>query len=387
MHNIDYSSLKLWSFMPQIKHTERLSWKTDIIQTKRLEQRIAVRSSPRQTLTYTSYLTQQQMADAKQLLVSSIDSLIAVPIWNQSTQLSSLQAGATQVLIDTSYADYRDSTSALVWSDTLSFEVIDIDLVLSDRLTLTRPTSIPHGMCYVMPVRAGYALKGATFSRDASDNVKVAITFNIQDNTLIEANLSQHTYKQQLVLTDRLVLNGGLTDAVKPELYTLDTDTGVVAIRSKYEYVKQTSQLTQDTLDRESRWRMYSVLHSLKGKQKSFWLPTWADEFKVITTNTNSIVVQPLEFAQNYVNMSIMVKLKDNNYMFNTIESVSTDSQSMTINFESALSNSVTLQDIDTICVINNVRLASDDVTLNHSYDARAYTKINIETAPELIDV
>jgi len=97
--------------------------------------------------------------------------------------------------------------------------------------------------------------------------------------------------------------------------------------------------------------------------------------------------VQPLEFAQNYVNMSIMVKLKDNNYMFNTIESVSTDSQSMTINFESALSNSVTLQDIDTICVINNVRLASDDVTLNHSYDARAYTKINIETAPELIDV
>jgi hypothetical protein len=103
----------LWSFPAAQDITEVLEWRTDILQAQRAEQRIALRSSPREIITLRHRLDALGMARAAEHARAGFASAWHVPLWHMARPPdASLVQGSDEIRITTGTADFRAGARA-----------------------------------------------------------------------------------------------------------------------------------------------------------------------------------------------------------------------------------------------------------------------------------
>lgn len=378
----------VWPFMPQVQHDENLEWKTDIIPSYNNEQRLAIRAAPRQEFTYTFQLDPHQFSRAKAMATQWAHRVYGIPVWAELTKVGNLSAGATAIFFNTANADYRDNDIILVWESDTKFVAVETLTVLSDRINLKLPLETAYAGAYVAPMRFARTLNGMGFKRNAHSVVTASASFLVTQNKDLGASVGYTQYRSKDVVLEPLMALDDMSEKIARTVDMFDNGSGPVLVDTTNSYVRSTKSFVFDTLDRTERWKARKWIHSRRGKQKSFWIPSWNSDLILLAdagSTSTSLTVRPIGYPLYYGVKDIMILRNSNSTpLFARVLSASVDVNSNEVlNLEAAVGVALTVSDIKQICFMSLVRFDSDSIRLRHSYSGRATTSIPVVEVPE----
>jgi hypothetical protein len=377
----------VWPFIPQTQHSETMEWLTDIIASFNNEQRLALRSEPRQSFTYEFQMDERQFSRAKAICTQWAHRVYAIAVWSEATYVGALSAGATVVFLDTAYADYREDYIFMIWESDTKFEAIENLEVLADRINLKLPLENAYTNAYVAPLRFARTLQGMEFRRRSDAYAIARGTFLVTQNADLGASIGYDTYKSKDVIPDRTILVNDLREKISRHIDMFDNGSGPIEIEIKNNWVNNIQTITFDTITRAERWAARQWIHSRRGKQKGFWLPTWnTDLVSVVNVNAAStfLTCLPIGYPLYYGVKDIMIQRTNGVKLYNRILSASTDgSGNELLNLENPVGEDLTVADIEYICFMSHVRFNTDRIDVRHSYAGRATMSIPVIETPE----
>jgi len=181
--------LPLWPFATAQEIKEVLEWRTDVLQARAGEQRIALRSRPREIVAFRHRLDALGMARAAELARAGFAGEWLVPLWQMALQPDAdLAQGAAEVLLDTSLSDFRVGGLVAIAVDGGDAALAEIAAIQSDRLILLEPLALQlPGMTVaarritVVPVRAGVLTSAVEIVRRRQGDGTVSSSFLLCD--------------------------------------------------------------------------------------------------------------------------------------------------------------------------------------------------------------
>lgn len=359
----------VFPFVPANPVKETLSWLTEIIKTRQGEQRIAMRHSPRQSWGYRYVLLEHDMARLKNMAGEWSHRQWGLPVWLDATENISVLSGATEIIFDTSGADYRDGGLAILFADDETFEAVEIVSVLADRITLAGAVSADYAAAMIAPVRFAWSMDGFNISRLGAGINEVNAEFLISDNINLAA-LYYEQYKGYDVVTDRSCISGGaLSERIRRPMVEIDNGQGVVVTDTTHDYTDYAQTVETVVSGRDERWRLRQWLHSRYGKQKAFYLPSFNRDITPVAPSVSlnpTIQVKDTHLAlYGEFPIPVMIIFQDGSHVFRDILSAELTSGVASITFDSDIGDHA-VEDFDMITFLTLTRLNSDNVTINH---------------------
>lgn len=377
----------VWPFMPQTKHKEMLEWQTDIIPSFNNEQRLALRPAPRQSFSHEFQLDTYQFSRAKAIATQWAHRVYGIPVWSELTRLGPLSAGATEILVDTTVADYRQDDIIIVWESDTNNVAVEIGAVLADRVQLKLPLEKSYQNAYVAPLRFARTFDGMQFRRSNHDFIIASATFQVTQNKDLGAAVGYPQYRGKDVLIDPTILVSDLNERISRATDEFDNGSGPIVVDIKNNWVNSAKAITFDVLTRVERWAARKWIHSRRGRQKGFWLPTWNPDLILLEDvgpTGAALTVRPIGYPLYYGVKDIMVQLKNGTRIFARVLSGAVDpNENEVLALEAAVGTGFTVAEVDFICFMSHVRFNSDRVEIRHDYAGRAVTTIPVVETPE----
>lgn len=361
----------VFPFLPHLEVTERLQWLTDIIKTRRGEQRIAMRVAPRQEFDYRYTLDELEFSTLKIIAGGWSFRVWSLPVWIEAEYDKNITAGADQIMLDTATADYRAGGVALIYSDYRTFEVVEIDQVLSDRITLVRPVLASYLGAAVMPVRFARTPDGVSVTRIGAGLQEVTARFAVDDNADLSAQAPSYpTYKGQPVVTDRsFILSSGLNERIHRPILEVDNGQGPISVETQQDYTDFAQTINYFAENKSELWALRTWLHSRYGRQKAFYIPSFNRDVQPLEPTTElqtSIKIEPILLdLYGQLPKSIMIFFKDGETLFRDVVGTQTVNGTATITLDSAIGERE-LDAFDMISFLSLVRLNADTITIRH---------------------
>lgn len=255
--------------------SETLEYLTDIIRSYNgTEQRVALRSKPRQTIAYSCAASSAAHgAEIFNTLYGAIDKRWAVPLWHQAQSLASVSAHQTTISCDTSGYDFRNGSLALLWQTESHWQIVEISIAGSGYIDITTDTA-SFGECSLMPVRLGW-LNGSSGRHLNRLVTELQVAFEIDDySEIVPATPGQ--YLGYDVFDDCPQLAGsGINRSMHQQVDRVDFDLGLVSRLSPWIYARITSPARKTVNGFESVSDYKRWFARAQGKAGLFWLPLY----------------------------------------------------------------------------------------------------------------
>lgn len=269
---------------------ERLKFKTEILQShNRTEQRIAHHGGiPRQEFATTVALgSDAQVAEFEAVLHRSHKLSWPVPVWPEGEEhAANLAAGTTSISLNTQYADFRADSYCMIWQES-QYEVIRVSNVSASTLTLARATTKTFtGRKWIMPCRLGWCTGVSNMKRYPSCAfVDMAFVVDPSDLAAITGFSAVLTYDGMTVLTEPTYTDGDNLPIVRdPDVAILDSGTGAFEIVSNSLFNEERQAHVWAYNTKAECWWLRQFLHSIKGRQSAFLVPTFFPDFVLTRT-------------------------------------------------------------------------------------------------------
>ncbi len=377
----------VWPFVPQTRFREQLQWLTDVMQAYSGEQRLALRTAPRQSFQYDFQLTPRQYSRAKAISTQWAHRVYGAPVWAEAVRLGSLSAGATSLSFDTTSADFRADDVVLLWESDEKFSAVETTTKTGSSMGLKLPLDQAFNNAYVMPLRFARTLRGTEFRRSANDIIDARMVFLVGNNIDLGASIGLPQYRGLDVMTDRSVVVSDMAERIVRAVDVFDNGSGPIEVDQERAYPDRSEVLTMDALTRAEAWRMRQWLHARRGRQKSFWLPGWNNDLEIIDdvgAAASAITVKPVGYPLYYGVTDIMIDLSNGSRLFGRILSGSPDgSGNEILALESPFGVAFTVADVVLCCFMKHVRLDTDQIDVTHSYAGRATASMAVIEIPE----
>lgn len=259
----------IWPFCPVGGVSERLEWKTDVLQARSSEQRIAMRRVPLRSMSLSHMLSEQQASKAGQIIRFENANEYLLPHWGQAVRVGAVGIG-TDVVVSGGFdgTELIAGSDAIVWQSADNFEQVSITAITDSTATLDSVTGT-YTDALVMPLLDAAMPSGIGIDRDASVWRSVTAPFQINTNPdasavgklllhiAIDASLSMDTVVGSGATTRLENAVAALKDALDFVLetakeYGADTDVWISAFNAGKSTTTETSidaTKTQDLKD------------------------------------------------------------------------------------------------------------------------------------------
>lgn len=301
---------RLWPFPAQTPVTEVLEWSTDVLVTEAAEQRIALRTSPRSTLTLSHLLDASGLAEAAELgRARPLDEWI-LPLWHLARPATApVDETDLTVVVDATDGAFDGAALAIIAADGGRAHLAEIIAVLPDRLDLAAPVGVSLAHAIVAPVGTAVLARSVEIDRRRQGLGTVTASFTLKGGKG-DAGASVYPQHQGLdVLTDPAVLRQPLAETLGQTVEAIDNGYGPIVLEPILTHVQRRSTIT--LIDRgAARLTRRRWLLSLRGRQRAFWMPTWGRELVLqaaITSGATSIVVAPLADPSVWFGRHLMI--------------------------------------------------------------------------------
>ena len=312
----------LWSFPAVQEVVEVLEWRTDVLPSRAGEQRIALRPRPREIVTLRHRLDALGMARAAELARAGFAGDWNVPLWHMALQPDTdLAQGDTEILLDTAVSDFRSGGLAAIAVDGKEVAPVAIASVEPDRLILAEPLgngfgpaaarSVAAAGAQVAPVRAGVLIAPIEIARRRQGDGTVTASFLLRDAPDI-APLVLPIYLGRPVQTDPSLMRRPLTASLRRAVEYVDNGFGPVVVEPIRDVFERGEAITLKARGPSARQAQRRWLWSLRGRQASFWLPTWGHELQLRAAMTSGSVlmrVAPIAKLDAYIGRRIMLEM------------------------------------------------------------------------------
>lgn len=384
---ITLNRIVLFPVRPEIPYTEQLEFLTDILpHDDGTEQRIAVRKNPRQFFNWTirmdDGLFEKQRMDT--LLFDWQSRTWGVPMWHEATELTvSAPFGALTLNVgSTDDADYRIGGLVMVYTSAGSFDVQTIASFTSTTITMENALVNTFDIgATVAPLRTGNMRSTVQASRFISADQELQVSFRILDN---DANLADttgfSTYNGKVMLDSCNVMRGGsLSESFIREITVIDNQTGVTVQDSKWANGKRGYPLTLRANNRAEVFALRKLLHAFRGRQISFYVPTFGRDLvptETLLSGGQDIVMENIGYTQFIRNRQarnhIWVRLKDGTILTREITgSTEQTTTQETLALNTTWGQDITPEEIDRISYLEEVRYNADRISITYARGER----------------
>ena len=371
----------LWPFAAAQEITEVLEWRTDVLQARAGEQRIALRARPREIVTFRHRLDALSMARAAELARAGFAGEWLVPLWHMAVQPNAdLAQGAAEVLLDTGASDFRAGGLAAIGVDGGEAVPVEITTVQADRLMLAEPlgTQLPAltvaaRRITVVPVRAGVLTSAVEIARRRQGDGTVTASFLLRDAPDLAAP-TLPTYLGRPVQTDPSLVRGPLSASLRRAVEYVDNGFGPVLVEPLRDVFERGEAITLKARGPTARHALRRWLWSLRGRQTSFWLPTWGRELQLRAAMTSGSVIMrvaPVAALAAYVGRPILLEMPDA-LRFRTIVAAIADGLDHRLTLSSNLGEPVPIW--TRVHFLTAVRADADRVEITHGAVASEVT-------------
>jgi hypothetical protein len=224
---------------------------------------------------------------------------------------------------------------------------------------------------------------GIDITRNGAGNQQLTATFKVTDNIdLGESSLTQ--YQGYDVFTDGNIVLGSLSERIMVPVQEFDNGSGPVVIETLQDYTEFSQSLGRVIIGKEDLWTFRKWLHSRKGKQKAFYLPTWNNDFELVDDVAEFDTILQVRNTQaslfSSVPFDIMLKLNDGSIMYRRVSAVTEYPTYEALTIDAAV-GVVGMADVKTLCHLNLCRLNADSIELKHKHNL-VETTIPISEVP-----
>lgn len=386
------SRLVLWRWMPRGSYTEKLEWKTEVLKTRKGEQRIAYRDAPRQIFNLDFLRPPEEIAEIKVVVDAWNFRQFGLPIFKEATTGIDASEGDKSIDFDTSYKDFQEDELACLWEGPEKAEAVKITNVRSDGIDIDQGLENDFTDAFVMPVKEAIVPDGFEFDRGSrGKHTRFSASFLIVDTEDLSETGEYDTYRDRDVLTDGNIIIGDMSERIHRPLTQIDNGQGPITIETKQDWTQFARTMGKFTKTLSALWQWRKWLHSRKGKQKTFWMPSWnedlvlAEEDETISDSDTEIRVENRSLSI-YADLPLdfMLELKDGTVFYRRIESVTelTDGDEQ-ITIDSDFGQEITKDDIDLWCFMDLVRFNADSIELEHQNPYIMRTSVPVIRVPE----
>jgi hypothetical protein len=367
--SIEGRRLVVFYWMPRRQFTEKLEWLTDLIETYSDEQRIALRIAPRRHITYSYTKTPHYGSEIATLAKAWVFRTWGVPIWAEAEKIASIPSGATTISFNTKNASYDNA--AFIWESDDKNEAVNIVTLRDNGIDVDQPILRNYSNALIMPLLFGIVQDGIHMKKDYAV-VQASATFTIIDDKYIGAQ-NYPTLDGYPILRDVGVKVEEFSERIYRASEFIDNGQGLIEVEPNRSIVEKTSLLGKVTANKTDLWRWRQFLHWLSGRQKTFLLPTFMQDIRLIEmlgSGATSAKIKGLGLS-NYGTfpMRSAITFSDGSIQYRKIMSASPipDSDDEYIVIDQGFTVNVYPEDIKRWELVDLVRLDTDEVTLEYN--------------------
>lgn len=362
---------------PEAPMREHLIWDTKILQSvDKDEQRISNRDVPRGAF---NFRIKDQRRRMEMLLFDRQSKLIAVPAWHEPSFMSSAGAiGDFTVNVNTtSYANFYVGGYAVVFQDDVTFDALQIDSMDGTSLTFNSELSNNYpANTQVMPLMTAYMVQTTPTAKALVNDQTFNVTLQVHatDNDIASA-AAFNTYNGKTLLDDNnLVTEGVLREAVQTKVYVLDNISGDYSHFASQQRSLRGSRKGFVTHSRQELWELRQLLHFLRGKQVSFYIPTFSKDLipnQTLISGNSTFNMADIGYVTNaddrWSKKVFRMHLTDGTVLIRTIvdsSQISTAEEQLTV--DTVWPYNIEIADIERIEFLEKVRFNTDDLQIIH---------------------
>jgi len=375
-------------FEPQVPITEALEWSTDILEAYAGdEQRIRARNLPRQLFEVDYLVTRPAAVSAmRNSILGHHGRFFAVPVWPFGRPLlQDASIADTTIFIDTSNADFRESTSTeqrlvVLFRDFDDFEIAQVavgGLSTPGQIALERQLQRDHAAVAteVVPLQRMLAKDPIEWSRTGNGVTTVRVSWLSEEYDDLAAPDGELTlFDGAPVLTGFNFITDSLSEKATDKYELLDSVTGAFRALKRRTQSEFESQRGFETEEPDDSFTLRRLLYALRGKQRAFWSPTWAQDFEVVSpigSSDTSITVTDVGHGRFLGGASpfsaLMILLQDGSQIFRKITGIADGAPGEEIvSLDSQVGQNIALEDLQLVSYLVLSRFGSDRLTLTH---------------------
>jgi hypothetical protein len=370
------------AILPQQAETpvrETLEFLTDLMESYNgTEQRLQLRSKARQTFAYTVPVQAWNMAAAFNTEYGAIRKRWAVPIWTEAQYVGTVAEDSPTISCNTSLYDFRDESLAMLYAGCNKWQVIEIASVEEGLLNISSDITGIVG-AWLLPVRLGWIAN--TIGKPTNGhNAKSKITFEIEDTGAILETIPSQYLSNDIYYEPGLLSGDDLGRTIEKRLDENDFDLGIVERRTPWVNTRFATPYRRIIEGAEAMREYKSFLYRRAGKFRSFWLPTFEVNMRVL--NTGTIVSTLVLNSDSYIDYALVrtnlaIQTTDGNWLVRTVSNpVQINATSIQVTLSSALN--INAEKIARVCYLGLNRLDADRIEINWLGNGVAETEVRI---------
>jgi hypothetical protein len=359
---------------PLLALVETLEWLTQIIKGKSgLEQRISLRRIPRQGFQVPVYFDDEQaQARFEAAIFSWQKRTWGVPVWPEGVEHSgTISAGTTAITVDTTNADFRDDSLAIIYVDEDNYEVVKIETKTDSVLNLEVGTQNAFsGDKLIVPVRIANMTTPVRMRQHPDGFAYMDCQFLVTINELLTGYTADETYDGLTVLTGATYVDPAVDLESDADIVMSDCGTGPFDVFSDSEFNVISQSHLFKNWDKADCWNFRLFLHHLYGRQIPVWSPTFKNDLQLTDTIGSSDVnfrVSNIGLADNMgvnnLRTHIAFMFPDGTNYYREITGIVESGTEEIITIDSSLGLEVQIGDCE-ICFLDKYRLANDKVSI-----------------------
>lgn len=361
-----YATVRLvWAFMPLKDYSEHFEWLTDVLTTRRNEQRFSLRRLPRRGFDYSFVLDIEQHARAALLLDTWQHKDWALPIWRER-QTVAQASGAT--LMGYPVGEW------LLYQDWRQYEMIEI---VDDKGKLNAPLSAEYRDALLMPV-ASARLQSDSLERLNAHYTRLNTSFLLNEPAAHESQAMPETLDGIEIFSRCLLI--GAQESYAHDVDIIDNQTGKIVSLDTFIRTRWRGELRLFAASKDEQTALLAWFYHLSGRLREFWLPSGAADMRLkntISPSSSSMEIESIGAASlAHEHYGLAFFAKDGRRFYTRINRIIAQGTHEQVVFSPNLNADLSPDDIERISLMRRCRLDSDRLSIQ--YRDKEMANINI---------
>jgi len=265
----------------------------------------------------------------------------------------------------------------MIYESINAFEVIQIDSLTANSITakqnISRVFSTRAIVCPVVPCRMLSSPRRET----SGYNVRVKAAFEAVSNIQLPTSPSADQYLGLDVFLDQpLTSNGRIPDVYDSRVDTVDYGSNDVEIFGSWTNTKVARQFELEFSNQADLWAFRLWLHRREGKQRPFWMPTFEENFRLVTTGLLGAQITVINdgqllYGENRTHIAVK---STSGWQFALITNMVSNGSNIDIDLD--LNLNINADTVEIICYLGQKRLGSDRIRITH--DANFVSSVSL---------
>lgn len=358
-----------WPYIPEGSYTETREWLTDVIRTRKKEQRLSLRRGPRKTVSHSYMLSDNDLSNMWSHDKVWVNQTYAVPDWTKFMRLGPVAKDTTELNIRAVDLGLTASGFAFIYENNAVYEVRPVKAVQPNKVEFVDPISRNYNDATIVVVELQKHQQPMGIVRTAMGVTVAQATWEKLDDTLNASNPFPQ-YFGCPVVTDPIVMGGTrASERFGYDMDRIDSQLGLYTDFQEYDWETQTrAQLRWSCNDRAEFDRVRNFLDYCRGKQGEFFVPTWNNDFilaRDIVASEGGVHIQPNAVALFFKPFHMMIEYVDGTRDYVKVTSASRGADFDTLHPQPIVGDKLR-NDVVRMCRMNLMRFDTDRFEFQH---------------------